>query len=996
MSTNMRTKIKIIVALLVVAALFGSGLYQGQAFARPASLLPLTTCTSTGVNAVTCDLWAKTGTLDLPGQSGLPIWGFSATVDGAASLPGPALIVTQNDTVTVNLTNGLNEPVALFFLGQALVPANAGVPGNGGTGSFTFTATKPGTYLYEAGLLANSQHQVAMGLYGALIVRPATATQAYDAATAFDDEVLLVLSELDTNLNTSADPAGFDMRDYKPQYGLVNGQAYTSQVLPFPIAAGNKVLLRYVNAGLQLHSMGVLGLHQNIIAEDGSLWSFPRQVVAETISAGQTLDALVNIPVDATTGSQFAIYDANMLLHNNNGAGFGGMLTFLAVSGSATGVTPPVTSSAILTPASGNGTAPITLSANGSSAGDTVTAMELYIDNTSDPLQRRDLTGTFNSANVTGQYTFSPAELAGLSSGIHKIYVHSQDSTQWGPYVTAILNLDKTGPATYALTLAPNPSNGTLAVALAGTADDSAVGNSAIAAAEYFIGAPGADGSGTAMTVGAAAPVAGLQATIPATALTALADGSYDVNVHAQDAFGNWGAFTKITLTVDKAGPTTSAVAASANPNNGALWYNINTNALHVTASFGDNDKVVAAEGFIDVIGQNGKGFGFIATDGSFNSANETGYANVPLSTINLLAQGNHTIYVHGKDASGNWGAFGPNSSTVLVIDKTKPVLSVLPSAAPNPTNTTVAPFSNNLSFTLSATASDAATGNTNITAAEWYEGADPGAGKGTAMFPFDAAFNSPTEVITATINFVTLGWAPGSHTLYVRGKDSVGYWSTPAPVVVNVVYPTLFGNGFESGNFSGWSATGGTLARISVTSGSAQSGTYKLQAQVSSGASGYVQDNTPAAETSYRARFYFNPNGLNTGSGNNPTAIDIFTGLNSSNATMFQVQYRRSSSTGYQVRLGVARSGGTTFTNWYAINNNAWNYIEVGWQKGSAASATFYTNGTLRQTLTNLNTNANLIEAVRLGPQGSFGSISGAVYFDNFVSNRYQFVIGP
>ena len=76
--------------------------------------------------------------------------------------------------------------------------------------SYTFTATNPGTFLYEAGLLPNAEHQAAMGLYGALIVRPTSAPdvvipgQAYaDAATTFVDEAVLVLSEIDPALNNA-------------------------------------------------------------------------------------------------------------------------------------------------------------------------------------------------------------------------------------------------------------------------------------------------------------------------------------------------------------------------------------------------------------------------------------------------------------------------------------------------------------------------------------------------------------------------------------------------------------------------------------------------------------------------------------------------------------------------------------------------------------------------------------------------------------------------
>ncbi len=66
-----------------------------------------------------------------------------------------------------------------------------------------------------------------MGLYGALIVRPPAAGQAYDdPATAFDDEAVLVLSEIDPALNNSATPATFDMRKYAPRYFLINGRTH--------------------------------------------------------------------------------------------------------------------------------------------------------------------------------------------------------------------------------------------------------------------------------------------------------------------------------------------------------------------------------------------------------------------------------------------------------------------------------------------------------------------------------------------------------------------------------------------------------------------------------------------------------------------------------------------------------------------------------------------------------------------------------------------------
>ncbi|MEZ5476944.1 MAG: multicopper oxidase domain-containing protein [Thiolinea sp.] len=63
--------------------------------------------------------------------------------------------------------------------------------------SYTFTATHAGTYHYHSG--TNPGLQVEMGLTGAMIVRPATAGQAYEHAadSAYDYEELFFLTEMD-------------------------------------------------------------------------------------------------------------------------------------------------------------------------------------------------------------------------------------------------------------------------------------------------------------------------------------------------------------------------------------------------------------------------------------------------------------------------------------------------------------------------------------------------------------------------------------------------------------------------------------------------------------------------------------------------------------------------------------------------------------------------------------------------------------------------------
>ncbi|MCA9947103.1 MAG: multicopper oxidase domain-containing protein, partial [Anaerolineales bacterium] len=268
------TKKQTLLLAVVLAVLAAAGLVRTfratasparQPLAMPvADVLPAFTCLETAPGERTCELWAREGSITLPDGGTAPIWGFANRQPDAAAFPGPTLIVNQDDVVNVVMHNEIaGENISLAFTGQELYPDLTGIA-TGETVTYTFTAVSPGTFKYEAGLTPNGARQVAMGLGGGLIVRPATANQAYDvAASAYNDEALLVFNELDPAFN--ADPNGFNMTDYKPSYWFINGKAYseTEKILTAP---GNTVLLRAINLGLQEHSLGVLGMHQTMLA----------------------------------------------------------------------------------------------------------------------------------------------------------------------------------------------------------------------------------------------------------------------------------------------------------------------------------------------------------------------------------------------------------------------------------------------------------------------------------------------------------------------------------------------------------------------------------------------------------------------------------------------------------------------------------------------------------------------------------------------------------
>lgn len=284
------------------------------------------------------NLTTKTGYISLPDNNTAFMWGYSNGFDGFQH-PGPVLCVNQGDTVTVILHNTLAEPVSIVFPGQANVLAN-GTPAqrqtnaggaltsltntaaaNGGTVTYSFVATDPGTYLYESG--TNPEKQVRMGLFGTLIVRSSLgADYAYNRADSRftpAEEFLVLLSEIDPYQHQAAEQGKtFNMNNYHPRYWLINGRGFPDSIadngaswLPTqPYGALASVspyhaathpypgLARYLNVGTEdfpFHPHGNNGL---VIGRDGRPLEGPAgqdlsmEKFAINIGPGQTWDVL--------------------------------------------------------------------------------------------------------------------------------------------------------------------------------------------------------------------------------------------------------------------------------------------------------------------------------------------------------------------------------------------------------------------------------------------------------------------------------------------------------------------------------------------------------------------------------------------------------------------------------------------------------------------------------------------------------------------------------
>ncbi len=249
-------------------------------------------------------LTAKSDYISTPEGNSIRIWGF-ANGAGRAQYPGPTLIVNEGQSVTVTLANQLDVPVSIVFPGRTGVTASEALPPTaaglltrealpGGTVSYTFTATHPGTYLYWSG--TRPELQIEMGLFGAIIVRPAMdgmgmSMRAYGTEdTAYDEETLFLMSEIDPQIHNLVDTgriAEVDNTTYRPMYYFFNGRSAPDTMamagvsyLPTQpyncmpmINAGKRLLMRVANAGRVIHPFHFHGNNATQVARDGRLLS---------------------------------------------------------------------------------------------------------------------------------------------------------------------------------------------------------------------------------------------------------------------------------------------------------------------------------------------------------------------------------------------------------------------------------------------------------------------------------------------------------------------------------------------------------------------------------------------------------------------------------------------------------------------------------------------------------------------------------------------------
>jgi Multicopper oxidase len=257
-----------------------------------------------GITGTTFNLVAGPAYLNQPDGQAVYSWGYGCngapsgylpagltktTFCNAMQVPGPTLIVTEGQPVTVNLLNSLPNAAgntSILFPGfNVSTSCTAATPSGqqglltceatpGATVSYTFTASSPGTRAYYSG--TQGDLQVEMGLYGAIIVLPGSVPSnctsglaaknlaaeaahgeldyrlsqaAYDHPdTCYDREYLFQFAEMDPRIHTQAEAqvtaaagcaagaAGCSLNvptePYHPAYFLINGRSMPDDMDP--------------------------------------------------------------------------------------------------------------------------------------------------------------------------------------------------------------------------------------------------------------------------------------------------------------------------------------------------------------------------------------------------------------------------------------------------------------------------------------------------------------------------------------------------------------------------------------------------------------------------------------------------------------------------------------------------------------------------------------------------------------------------------------------
>jgi FtsP/CotA-like multicopper oxidase with cupredoxin domain len=222
-------------------------------------------------------------------------------------VPGPAIRVTEGDNVRFVVKNELPQSSAIHWHGLHLPNKMDGVPfvtqppiKPGESFTYEYVAKPAGSHMYHSH--HNSAEQVTRGLLGAFIVEPKDKTQD----PQYDSDYTLVLNDLNVGLTING--KGF------PATGAIVAKK------------GERVRVRFMNEGMQIHPMHLHGYYMQVFAQDGYNLAQPYYCDVLNVAPGQRYDAIIQADEPGVWA-----FHCHILMHAESPQGMFGMVTALIV-----------------------------------------------------------------------------------------------------------------------------------------------------------------------------------------------------------------------------------------------------------------------------------------------------------------------------------------------------------------------------------------------------------------------------------------------------------------------------------------------------------------------------------------------------------------------------------------------------------------------------------------------------------------------------------------
>jgi FtsP/CotA-like multicopper oxidase with cupredoxin domain len=200
-------------------------------------------------------------------------------------IPGPTLRFREDDRVRIDVTNHLPESTTVHWHGLILPNIMDGPARitqepieSGQVYHYEFTVVQSGTYLYHSH--DHGDRQQALGLYGAIIIDPATE----DASLNADHEYTLLMQEwlMREGLTYPAMP----MDGAQPNFFTFNGKAYpATDTLHMKVGETLKVRMIGSNNGF-IHPIHIHGGPFQVVARDGQTLPPEGRFMADTVNIG--------------------------------------------------------------------------------------------------------------------------------------------------------------------------------------------------------------------------------------------------------------------------------------------------------------------------------------------------------------------------------------------------------------------------------------------------------------------------------------------------------------------------------------------------------------------------------------------------------------------------------------------------------------------------------------------------------------------------------------